>query len=83
MTTKWVVLEEIGEEQPLCKYCKIPLEFYMNETKKPELLHKLRLIISLGMYYPGTGNGWFHCHTCKKDFLIKNYARVHEGGKDV
>ena len=60
---------KIKEEKYKCPDCKLPLEFDGNEfIKRP-------LIIAFFIGWKVTGNAWFWCDKCKRNFLIKDSAK--------
>lgn len=67
------ILEESKPEENKCPYCEIPLEFYSNEFKSPSFIHMIIGVLTMSWYDPRTGNQSFHCHNCKRDFLIEGY----------
>jgi len=77
------IIKETEGEKNKCPYCKVPLEFFMNEFKiESHLINFFLLLFSFSLYDPITGNQWFHCHTCKRDFLIKSNNTKSNGGKE-
>ena len=60
---------KIEEEEYKCPNCKLPLEFDCNELKNIPFWKAFFMIDNT------TGNAWFRCNKCKKNYLIENYAK--------
>ena len=75
------------EEEYKCPKCNRPLDFECNEMKEKNI-PLWKCIIALESRTYKTGNGWFGCEKCNKEYLIEDYCKVRNlkvsrpGGKD-